>query len=103
MHMAGDCNQETLLSNEITVPLRTIQRAVAKIRKIIEDDNIKFEHITREMMYPPATKEHKKLLGEKDVKFMQDIFVSRDDANNGVGRKEVITLIGDLVQCPDHI
>ena len=100
-YIAGDHNQETLLSSNVTVPQRTVKRAVAKMKKIIED-GIEFEQITREMMYPPI-KHTTKLLEEKDLKFLQEIIVARDDANNGMGRKEVITLIGDLVQCPDRI
>ena len=73
------------------------------MRQIIEDNGIEFEHITREMMYPPTPKRHKKLLGEEDVKFLQYIIVSRNDVNNGMGRVEVVSLIEDLVQCPGRI
>ena len=35
-----------------------------------------------------------------DIDFLQDIIVSRDEDKNGMFKVEVITLIGDLVQCP---
>ena len=81
---------------DVTIPTRAINRAVAKMRKITEDGVISIEDIKMEMMHP---NERDKLLGEKNLNFLQDVIVSRDNVNNGMCRAEVITLIGDLVQC----
>ena len=88
--MAGNTNLD------VTIPTRAINRAVAKMRKMREDGIISSEDITMEMMHP---NERDKLLGEKNLNFLQDVIVSRDNVNNGMCRAEVITLIGDLVQC----
>ena len=85
--MAGNTNLD------VTIPTRAINRAVAKMRKMTEDGIISIEDITIEMMH---ANERDKLLGEKNLNFLQDVIVSRDNVNNGMCRAEVITLIGDL-------
>ena len=62
---------------------------------------IEFENITVGMVY---TNENKgSLLGETDLKFLQDIIVYRYKANNGSGRADIIALIGRIAQCSDLI
>ena len=53
------------------------------------------------MVYPNAKKVS--LFGETDLKYLQDIIVAGDKANNRSGRAEIITLIGDISQCSDII
>ena len=88
--MARDTNLD------VTIPTRAINRAVAKMRKMNEDGMISIEDITMKIMHP---NERHKLLGENNLNFLQDIIVSRDNVNNGMCRAEVITRIGNLVQC----
>ena len=49
----------------------------------IGDNAIDFGNITLGMVYPNANKGI--LLGETDLKFLQDIVVARDKANNKAG------------------
>ena len=58
-YAAGDRNQETLLSIDITVWLWTFERAVVKMKKIVENDSVEIVHITREMMCSSTTKGQK--------------------------------------------
>ena len=88
--MTGDTNLD------VTIPTRAMNRTVAKMRKMNEDGMISIEDITMKIMHP---NERHKLLGENNLNFLQDIIVSRDNVKNGMCRAEVITLIGDLVQC----
>ena len=53
------------------------------------------------MVYPNAKKVS--ILGETDLDFLRYIIVARDEANNGAGRAEIISLIGEIVQCSDLI
>ena len=101
--MNGDTKLETML-NFVAIPTRTLERAVSKMRKIISEDDVSFEDITTDMTCPNNVTplRTKSLIGETDLKFLQEIIISRDEANNGLGRKEVITLIGDMAQCPNH-
>jgi hypothetical protein len=104
-YMNGDTKLETM-RNFVSIPTRTIERAVSKMRKIISEDDVSFEDITTEMIYPytPVQRgQRKSLIGDNDLKFLQEIIISRDDANNGLGRSEVISLIGEMAQCPNKI
>jgi len=97
-YMNRDTNQDTLLSDMI-VPLRTVERAVARIKDMLKG-GIRFGDITADMMH----KQKKQgLLGESDLKFIEDVIVTRDEANNGMGRGEVIHLISEVSQCSDRI
>ena len=62
---------------------------------------IEFESIKLVMVYPNENKGS--LLVETDLNFLQDIIVAKDEAKNGAGRAEIITLIGKIVQCSDLI
>ena len=53
------------------------------------------------MVYPNTKKGS--LLGETDLKFLQDIIVASEKANNKAGRSEIIELIGKIAQCSDLI
>ena len=53
------------------------------------------------MVYPNANKGS--ILGETDLKSLQDIFVARDEENNEAGCTDIIALIGKIAQCSDLI
>ena len=62
---------------------------------------IEFENITVGMVYPNS--KNGSLLGESDLKFLQNIIVARGEANIGSGQAEIIALIGEIEQCSDLI
>ena len=100
--MNGDKKQGSLLTN-VVVPERTLKSSAVIFGEIVDrgDNAIEFEKITVVMVYPNANK--RSLPGETYLKFLRDVIVARDKANNGAGRSEIITLIGDITQCSDII
>ena len=64
-------------------------------------NDIEFENIIVGMVYPNSKKGS--ILGENDLKLLQDIIFARDKANNGSGQAENIALIGEIAQCSDLI
>ena len=93
--MNGDKKQGSLLTN-VVVPERTLKSSAVIFGEIVDrgDNAIEFEKITVVMVYPNANK--RSLPGETYLKFLRDVIVARDKANNGAGRYEIITLIGDI-------
>ena len=96
--MARDTNLETML-DFVSIPKRTIERVVSKMRKIIAEDDVIFEDITTEIMCPNSSIpcQKKSLIGDNNLNFLQEIIKTRDEENNGMGRSEVITLVGEIV------
>ena len=43
------------------------------------------------------------LLNVEDIALLKDIIIHRDEANNGMGWKEAIELIGEISQCSNWI
>ena len=101
-YLNGYTKHGSLLTN-VLVPERTLKRSAAIFSEIMDrgDNAIEFENITVGMVYPNAKKGS--ILGETDLNFLQYIIVARDEANNGAGRAEIISLIGEIVQCSDLI
>ena len=87
----------------VVVTEHTLKRPNAIFSEIVDrgENSIEFENITVGMVYPNAKKGI--ILGETDFKFLQDIIVARDEANNGSGWAEIIALIGKIAQCSDLI
>ena len=65
------------------------------------ENAIEFENITVGMVYTNAKKGI--ILGETDLKFLQDIIVARDKANITAVRAGIIARIGKITQCSDLI
>ena len=101
-YLNGYTKQGSLLTN-VVVTERTLKRPAAILSEIMDrgENAIDFENITVGMVYPNANKGS--LLGETDLKLLQYIIVSRDEANNGAGRAKIVALIGDIAQCSDLI
>ena len=97
-YLNGDTKKGSLLTN-VVFPDRTLKRSAAIFTEIMDrgENAIDFENITVGMVYPNSEKVS--LLGETDLKFLQDIIVDRDEANNGSGQSETIELIGEITQC----
>ena len=87
----------------VVVPERTLKRSAAIFSEIMDigDNVIEFEKITVRRVDPNAKKGS--IFGETDLKFLQDIIVSREKAKNGAGVAEIIALIGEIAQCFDLI
>ena len=101
-YLDGDTKQGSLLNNFV-VPERILKSSAAVFGEIMDigDNAIDFGNITLGMVYPNANKGI--LLGETDLKFLQDIVVARDKANNKAGWAEIISLIGKIAQCSNII
>ena len=101
-YLNGDTKQGSLLTN-VVFPERTLKRSAAIFSEIMDrgDNSIEFENITVLILNPSTNKGS--LLGETDLKFLQDIIFVREEANNGSGRAEIITLIGEIAQYSDPI
>ena len=71
-YLNGDTKQGSLLTN-VVFPERTLKRSAAIFSEIMDrgDNSIEFENITVGTVYPDANKGS--LLGETDLKFLQDI------------------------------
>ena len=83
-YLNADTKQGSLLNN-VVVPERILKSSAAVFGEIMDigDNAIDFVNITLGMVYPNTNKGI--LLGETDLKFLQDIVVARDKANNKAG------------------
>ena len=82
---------KAIVSSE--VPVRKISRHLRTFRDILENDNTTMEGITSNMI---LKKRYGGIMSEKDIAFMQDMSVARDEANNGMTRLEIVNLIKEL-------
>ena len=101
-YLNEDIKQGSLLTN-IVVPERTLKSLASLFSEIMDrgDNAIEFESITVVMVYPNSNKGS--IIGETNLKFLQDIIVARDEANNGAVQADIIAIIGKIAQCSDLI
>lgn len=88
-----------------SIPRSTVSRMATKFCEIADARSIKPEAVTREMVYAGDNS----LLNEEDLALLQRVITSRDEANNGLRRAEVVSLIMELKQtsnrrrCENHL
>ena len=74
-------DEKAIVSSE--VPVCTISRHLRTFRYILANGDTAMEEITRDMIFK---KSHGGIMSEKYIVFLQDMYVARDEANNGMTR-----------------
>ena len=101
---AGDTNKESLLITA-NISLQTLDRYAKQFQSVLANNEClaSFENITAQMLLSTRKLSKRSLLSVEDIAFLKDIIIHRDEANNGMGRKEAIKLIGETSQCSNWI
>lgn len=92
------------LGISLSVPRGTVTRMCSTFQEAAKANNVPLESVSRQMVY----KGHDSLLTAEDIAFLQEVVKYRDEANNGMGRDEVVSLIMELKQttnrkqCQNH-
>ena len=81
------------------VPVRTISRHLRTFREILANGDTAMEEITSDTIFK---KRYGGIMSEKDIAFLQDMSVARDEANNGMTRLEIVKFIKELTGVNDH-
>ena len=72
------------------VPVRIISRHLQTFQDILANGDTAMEEITSDMIFKNR---YGGIMSEKDIVFLQDMSVARDEANNGMTRLEIVNLI----------
>ena len=81
------------------VPVRTISRHLQTFRDILANGDTAMEEITSNVIFKQRGGG---IMSKKDIEFLQDISVARDEANNGMTRLEIVNLIKELIGVNDQ-
>lgn len=83
------------LSSDITIPPTTLTRSKERFQEAAEEHKVPVHMLTRLKVFPEKSTA---LLKEHEVEMLQAAIVHRDASNKGMKRKEVISLIMEMVQ-----
>jgi len=80
------------------VPPQTLRNNAKRFTQLAKEHRIPLCELTRELVYPVT---FGGLLMEEQVRQLNDIIIHRDEANNGMGRAEIILLVQEFAQLAD--